>query len=290
MPRQGADRPYGSFRRLFAEEEPGEPPPKQSWRDRLSSLRSRSRGAELLAAGAVVALTVVGIVNAVTPPPAQLAQSDVDRSIRDALASATPKPNVAVAAFNTIKDSVVLIKTRNRGETAVQARGSGFLLDSGGTVVTSLHVVKDAIEITVVFADGEETSGTLAETRVDFDIALLDVIASGRKPATLASPKDLRVGDEAIAVGSPLGQRNSLAVGVISKLGSTTPVAWSSDPIGGLIQFDAAMYPENSGGPLVNRRGEVIGVVMVPHTTGMAGMGFAVPIDSAASVSGSNPF
>jgi len=290
MPRQGADRPYGSFRRIPAEEDVVAPPPRLSWRDSLIRARSRARGAELVAAGALAALVVVGVINAITPTPAQLQQTDVDKSIRDALASATPKPNVAVAAFNTIKDSVVLIKTRNRGETVAQARGSGFLLDAGGTVVTSLHIVRDAVEITVVFSDGEETSGTLAETRTEFDIALLDVIASGRKPATLASPKDLRVGDEAIAVGSPLGQHNSLAVGVISKLGSKVQVAWSSEPIGGLIQFDASMYPENAGGPLVNRRGEVIGVVMVPHAAGMAGMGFAVPIDSAASVSGSNPF
>jgi S1-C subfamily serine protease len=290
MPRQHADRPYGSFRRLFPEQEEVEPRRRPTWRDRLNNARARARGAGLVAVGALAALALVALSVVLSPQPVQLTQADVDTSIKNALASATPKPNVAINAYNNIKDSVVLIKTRLRSETLAQPRGSGFLLDTGGTIVTSLHVVRDAAEITIVFADGQESPASLAETRPDFDIAILDAYAGGQKPAVLASAKDLRVGDDAIAVGSPLGQRNSLAVGVIARLGSSFQPSYYVQPIGGLIQFDAVVYPENAGGPLVNRKGEVIGVVTVPNVSGMSGMGFAVPIDAAASVAGSNPF
>jgi S1-C subfamily serine protease len=302
-----ADRPYGSFPRLHGREGLEDPPEKTfAWRERVALLWKRARKPEYIGIIAFVALSVVTLTNALTPAPKLLTDADMAKAIKEAIASSTPKPNVAILAFNNIKESVVLIKTRNRSETAFVPRGSGFLLDSGGTIVTSLHVVRGAAEIAVVFFDGEESPASIAETRPESDIALLDAFQSGRKPAVLASPKDLRVGDEAIAVGSPIGLQNSLAVGVISRLGSTMQPAWSmaaeraNDPkqaanlaagvIGGLIQFDAVMYPENAGGPLVNRRGEVIGIVTVQHTTGPSGLGFAVPIDSAASVAGSNPF
>lgn len=286
-----AHRPYGSLHRPVDEEPPRPPlPPRPAWRALIARLRERIHGLGPVAAGALTALAVVGLSGVLAPRPVQLTRAEVDKAVQDALASATPKPNVPVAAYQGIKESVVLVKTRGRGEAAALARGSGFLLDSGGTIVTSLHVVRDAVEIAVVFFDGEETSATLAESRADFDVALLDVLASGRRPAVLASPKDLKVGDEAIVVGSPLGLRNSLSVGVISRLGSSVQPTWAAQPIGGLIQFDATLYPENSGGPLVNRRGEVIGIVVAPSGTGPSGIGFAVPIDSDATASGSNPF
>jgi S1-C subfamily serine protease len=92
-----------------------------------------------------------------------------------------------------------------------------------------------------------------------------------------------------MVVGSPLGLGNGLSVGTVSRLGTIVQPAWGGQPIGGLIQFNAAVYPGNSGGPLVNRRGEVIGIVIVAANE-LTGVGFAVPIDAAASVAGSNPF
>ena len=166
-----------------------------------------------------------------------------------------------------------------------------MLLDSGSSVMTSLHVVRDAAQIMVVFFDGEEVPAAIRTRDRGFDVAMLDIVATGRKPAVLASAKDLRVGDDAFIVGSPLGLSNTLSVGVVSRLGSSFQPTYQTEALHGLIQFDATVYPGNSGGALINRRGEVIGLVTaVANPSGMSGIGFAVPIDGAASAAGSNPF
>ena len=142
-----------------------------------------------------------------------------------------------------------------------------------------------------MFFDGEEWAAVLGDSQAEFDVAVLELGSFGRKPATLASAKDLKVGDQAIVVGSPLGQQNSLTVGVISKLGSTFEPPWPGQRLGGLIQFDATLYPESSGGALVNSKGEVVAIVTGgPSLNGVSGLGFAVPIDAAASAAGAAPF
>lgn len=207
------------------------------------------------------------------------------------MASATPRPNLAIAAFNTVRESIVLIKTRDDPGAPLEPRGSGVLLDSGTSVMTSLHVVNAAAQITVVFFDGEEVPASIRARDGAFDVAILNIVSLGRRPAVLATAKDLKVGDDAFIVGSPLGLNNTLSVGVISRLGSSFQPSYQAEPLRGLIQFDATVYPGNSGGALINRRGEVIGLVTaVANSSGPSGIGFAVPIDGAASAAGSNPF
>lgn len=240
--------------------------------------------------GAVAVLLVAGSA-VFSSPRKTLTEADVAEAIKQAMVSATPRPNLAIAAFNTVKESLVLVKTRDSGETALAARGSGVLLDSGSSVMTSLHVVRDAAQITVVFFDGEEVPASIRTRDRGFDVAILDIVAIGRRPAVLASAKDLKVGDDAFIVGSPLGLSNTLSVGVVSRLGSTFQPTYQDEPLRGLIQFDATVYPGNSGGALINRRGEVIGLIAAGvNPVGMSGIGFAVPIDGAASAAGSNPF
>jgi Trypsin-like serine proteases, typically periplasmic, contain C-terminal PDZ domain len=259
-------------------------------RARLASFLTRTRSAQLVAIGALSALLVAGS-GYFAPARHELNERDVAEAIKQALGSATPGPNLAIAAFNNVRESVVMVKTRAAGEAALQPRGSGVLLDSGSSVITSLHVVRDAVQIMVVFFDGEEVPGYVGRTDGAFDVALLNVVSSGRKPAVLASAKDLKVGDDAFVVGSPLGLSNTLSVGAISRLGSTFQPAYQDEPLRGLIQFDATVYPGNSGGALINRRGEVIAIVTaVANPVGVSGIGFAVPMDAAASASGSNPF
>ncbi len=287
-----ADRPYGSFRRLFDEEIAEAPPPRAlAWRMSLRRMRERTRGAQLFGASVITAVAIVALSGRLAPAPERLTAPDVDNAIKQALASATPKPNVAIGAFDAIKESVVQVRTRLGNESAPQVRGAGVLLDSGGTILTSLHIVRGATEIAVVFSDGAVSEAIISDAQPEFDIAVLAARESGRKPAVLASPKGLHVGDEAIVVGSPLGLPNSLSVGVISGLGRTFQPGWRDRPFGGLIQFQTAVYPGFSGGPLVNRRGEVVGIVTVlASESGLSGVGFAVPIDSASSAAGSNPF
>ena len=269
------------------------PPPRRRFdlRARARAVARRTRSAQLVLISILGTLAIIGVTNTLAPAPARLSERDVNEAIKTALASATPKPNVAIAAYEAVKESMVLVKTRSADEPVARARGSGVLLDSGGRILTSLHVVRGAAQIKVTFFDGEEWDAVLGDSQPEYDVAVLEVGTSGRKPATLASAKDLRVGTEAIVVGSPLGQRNSLTFGVVSKLGSTFQPPWDGLPLGGLIQFDAALYPESSGGALINRRGEVVAIVTGgPNLAGLSGIGFAVPIDSAASAAGSNPF
>ncbi len=113
-------------------------------------------------------------------------------------------------------------------------------------------------------------------------------------PATLGSPASLQVGDEAIVIGNPFGLRHTVTAGVISGLNRSFKLPNTENPVEGLIQFDAAVNPGNSGGPLLNRDGEVVGIVTaLANPTDQSvfiGIGFAVPIDVAASVAGSPPF
>jgi S1-C subfamily serine protease len=110
----------------------------------------------------------------------------------------------------------------------------------------------------------------------------------------LGNPNSLHVGDEAIVVGNPFGLRHSVTAGVISGLGRTFKLPSTQEPVTGLIQFDAAVNPGNSGGPLLNREGEVVGIVtaLVNPTEQdvFIGIGFAVPIDVAASAAGTPPY
>jgi S1-C subfamily serine protease len=237
-------------------------------------------------------LVVVG-ASLLRQTPPQLTQSDVDDAIKHALSSATPKPNVAVEAYAKVRESVVEVRTRDAVDPVFRSRGAGVLLDSGGRILTSLHLVEGAAAIIVVFFDGAESAAGLAESDPAEDIAVLETSSSGRKPAILASPKSLRVGDEAIIVGAPQGFPDTLTVGVISGLGRSYRPPWRSQPLGGLIQFNAPVAAGSAGGPLVNRRGEVVGIVAGiagAAGTDLGGIGFAVPIDAASSASGASPF
>jgi S1-C subfamily serine protease len=258
-------------------------------RERVRSLAHRTRSAQLFVASVLTAVAIVLIGTELAPKPVTITPTDVKKAVVDALASATPKPNVAIEAYDKVKDSVVAIRTRMPGEAAPQPRGAGWILDTGGTIVTSLHILDGADAIFVVFVDGATLQAQVLDRQPEFDIAVVGVTAGGYKQATMATAKNLKVGDEAMVVGSPLGLGNGLSVGTVSRLGTTVQPTWGGPPIGGLIQFNAAVYPGNSGGPLVNRRGEVIGIVIVAANE-LSGVGFAVPIDAAASVAGSNPF
>lgn len=293
-----ADRPYGSFLK------PGPVPAAEArpprWRQRLAArlgrLRARVARAELVVIGAVIALLSVIVAQGLAPTGAPLTQRDVDRAIAKALGSATPKPNVAVAAYANVRKSVVQVRTRTDAEPAASPRAAGVVLDQGGSILTSLHAIRDAAEIRVVFFDGSESLAFVANAQLENDVALLEPLTPplGLVPATLSSPKALRMGDEAIVVGSPFGLADSVSAGVVSGFGRTFQASWQPQPLHNLVQFDAAVNPGSLGGALVNRRGEVVGIVIAfANPSGanvFAGVGFAIPVDSAANAAGSVPF
>jgi S1-C subfamily serine protease len=159
-----------------------------------------------------------------------------------------------------------------------------------------LHVVDGAEEIQLTYADGTQATGEVIADDVENDIAVLgsDRLPEVLIPAVLGNPNAMRVGDEAYVVGNPFGLYSSVSAGVISGLGRTFQPEGRDQMLENLIQVDAAVNPGNSGGPLLNRFGQVIGIVVgIINPTEddfFIGIGFAVPIDVAGSVAGIPPY
>ena len=276
------------------------PPPSriEVARHRFGRFYTRFHAVFLVGAGILIALTAFILYDATRPPPHRLTQRDINAAVARALASVTPKPSYASQVYEIIRPSLVRIHVLNsRTETnADAALGTGVVIEDSGTILTSLHVVRDAVEVRVIFADGTESEALVVVTQPENDLAVLrpSLIPDDLVPATLTTSDTLRVGDEVVAVGNPFGISNSLSAGVVSGLGRQYKTPKTDDALTNLIQFDAAVNPGNSGGPLLNRDGEVVGIVtgLVNPTEQdvFIGIGFAVPIETAAAAAGSPPY
>lgn len=244
-------------------------------------------------------LLALFLYNVFFPPPAPLSLREVDIAVDEAIAEITPMPAFSSYAYQVIRPSLVLVQVatppdaddKESGENG-GGLGSGVVIDDMGSILTSLHVVTNSLAITVTFADGVESPAQIVEARPELDIAILSPqIPPGLLvPAVLGNPAALNVGDEAYAVGHPLGLYASMSAGVISGFDRTFRPPDGGQRLEGLIQIDAAVNPGNSGGPLLNRYGHVVGVV-----TGLANptdenffisIGFAVPINVAVGGGG----
>ena len=272
-------------------------------------LRTRSKSAISFVSGVCAVLVALLLYHALVPGPQPLTMTEVNQSIANAMASATPAPAYSSLVYQVIRPSFVLIQTKgindpNRGEAFLgQDRadqtdeediglGSGVIINDDGNILTSLHVVADANTIRVTFADGTESEAKIINAQPEKDIAVLQAARLPEQviPATLGNPGALRIGDEAYVVGNPLGLYGSMSSGVISGLERSFKPQNSDQRLEGLIQFDAAANPGNSGGPLMNRYGQVVGIVtgLVNPTEQdvFIGIAFAVPIDAAAGGAG----
>ena len=269
------------------------------WRQRLQRLRLHARNAAPFVFGVFSALAALLIYNAFTPSPHQLTTRDVKDTVAQAIASATPPPSYSSRVYQVIRPSLVLIQTKSPGEdNKIQdGLGSGVIIDEQGDILTSLHVVTDATDIKLTFADGTESSATVVVKQPENDIAVLQAsqLPVPVVPAVLGNPNAMRVGDEAYVVGNPFGLYGSMSAGVISGFNRSFHPPNGKQKLTGLIQIDAAVNPGNSGGPLLNRDGYVIGIVTgIVNPTDQEvfiGIGFAVPINAAAGgVGGSPPY
>lgn len=173
------------------------------------------------------------------------------------------------------------------GDQQGQAQGSGFVLDEQGDIVTNSHVVNGADTITVTFSDGKQEPGTLVGQDASSDLAVVkvDVPAGELTPLALGSSANVQVGDGVVAIGSPFGYDETVTAGIVSALGRTVD-APNGYPITGAIQTDAAINHGNSGGPLLDQHGDVIGVnaQIASESGGNDGVGFAIPIDTVRQV------
>lgn len=242
------------------------------------------------------AVTAVFFYRTYDPPLEPLTTAQVETQVAQALASATPAPAFSSQVYQTVLPSLVLIETQNGEQAKESGLGTGVVINAAADILTALHVVDGAQSIKVTFADGSEGTAQVVNTQPDIDIAVLhpDQPPSLIVPAVLGSLRSVRVGDEAYAVGNPFGLVGTMTAGVISGFDRSMTVTDSGKHLSGLIQFDAAVNPGNSGGPLLNRYGQVIGIV-----TGLAnptdqrtfiGIGLAVPIPAAAAAAGAPPY
>jgi S1-C subfamily serine protease len=184
-------------------------------------------------------------------------------------------------------------------EDKPDATGTGVVIDEKGDILTNLHVIRSTDRWVVTFWDGSKSDAQIVNIQPENDLAVIKAKTApdDLKPATLASTGGLNPGDTVVAVGFPFGLGPSVSAGVISGLKREFVDPDRKPGDGGrltnLIQFDAAANPGNSGGPLVNRDGEVVGIVTaIFNPTGQhvfAGMAFAVPIENAAKAVGDNP-
>ena len=277
----------------------------------------------------VVVLALFGGWRLLHPDPGVLSQWDIDNAVKYTLSHTDPPPADTAVAAAMVGPSVVRVEGYLSPEHAAEeakaeqaaarkdknakpvplrtpdgrqdmpdATGSGVVIDAKGDILTNLHVIRTTDRWVITFWDGSKSDAELVNAQPENDLAVIraKVAPDDLKPATLASTGGLNPGDTVVAVGFPFGIGPSVSAGVIAGLKREFVDPDRKDDGGhmtNLIQFDAAVNPGNSGGPLVNRDGEVVGIVTALfNPTGQrvyAGMAFAVPIENAAKAVGENP-
>jgi S1-C subfamily serine protease len=191
---------------------------------------------------------------------------------------------IIVNAVEKVKNAVVKVDkyVQGRGKEKMEGTGSGFVFSSDGLILTNAHVIENAGRLNVTLLDGNEFPAEITGTDKDTDIAIIKIFGSGYSPARMGSSGDLKIGQLVIAIGNPMGYQHSVSIGVLSGVGRTmrTPDGHLIDNI---LQSDAAMNPGNSGGPMINTDGEVIGInsAIIPYAQGLS---FSIAIDTAKEI------
>lgn len=283
-------------------------------------------------AAVLVAVALIGGWQLFHPAPAALTQWDIDNAVKYTLDNTPPGPAKTTVAAATVGPSVVRVdgylspehaaqqakaeaaeslkhhlkpapappttpKTPDGKDTHPDSTGTGVVIDDKGDILTNLHVIHSTDRWVITFFDGSTSEATVVNIQPENDLAVIRARTQpdDLKPATLASTADLYPGDTVVAVGFPFGIGPSVSSGVVAGLKREfdDPTDKDKPTLTNLIQFTAAVNPGNSGGPLVNRDGEVVGIVTaIYNPTGQrvfAGMAFAVPIENAAKAVGNNP-
>jgi len=272
--------------------------------------RSLLRGGALVLAGAVGAAIAIGIIAAA----GSLGQTTTVREVLPATAPSSESPEEASFAHASKQLTIHQIYMRDAPgvvqvtattkvtsqpnpfidpfgvpeTTTSEALGSGFVIDKAGHIVTNFHVVQGASKVEVSFSDNERLPASIVGRDPSTDVAVLEVKAHSRAftPLPLGDSDAVEVGDAVVAIGNPLGEDRSITSGIVSAL-QRQIVAPNGAPIDHVIQTDAALNHGNSGGPLLDTHGEVIGVnsqIQTDGGDGNIGIGFAIPINTVKNV------
>lgn len=228
--------------------------------------------AVLCALAALFACTRENSAPSPTPEPVTIRQQATGEaeSLADMVARLSP--------------SVVGIATRQNGQQGI---GSGVIVSADGYILTNHHVAAEGAEVTLIFADGTKELASAVWSSQALDLAIVKAKRGSYPAAAMGSVEDVRVGEQVVAIGTPLALQfqHTVTGGIVSALNRTlqVPSGRSTAFMEQLIQTDVAINPGNSGGPLLNQRGEVIGIVTV-RVEEAAGIGFAIPIDIARPI------
>jgi S1-C subfamily serine protease len=265
---------------------------------RLRAWLRHNRLALLAGLPGVLALVFVLAQRAMVPAPMVYTQEDIDSAVTKALES-VPVPSHSTKAYDTVRGSIVRVRSFFDGPDGGEIEGSvgtGVVILDKGVILTNIHVIAGAKRIGLTFETGMDADATVIGTRPEDDLAVLQAVAipDDLMAATLQSTNGLQPGDFVTAVGFPFGIGPSVSSGVVSGLKREYRSPEGKRVLTNLIQFDAAVNPGNSGGPLLNASGEVIGIVTgILNPTEQrvfVGIGFAVPIENAAAAVGVPPF
>ena len=254
---------------------PGDPPEPRQRRWTSADVR-RKLLIGLVLIWALAITTVVLLRGGGTRPPATVAPAPSP--------SASDAPLSVPDVYRALLPSVVRIEADGEGRPRTEAAiGTGVIVNADGTILTAQHVVAGADTITVAYADGTRSTATVAQADAKRDIAALTPATLPDTVVPAALGGGVGVGDDVVAIGNPLGLSASTTSGVVSGLNRAT--RGRSGDMSGLIQFDAAVNPGSSGGPLINDQAQVVGIVVAlanPTDAGtFLGIGFAVPIGAA---------
>jgi S1-C subfamily serine protease len=249
-----------------------------------------------MVAGGFLAVAVAG--NDGTPAAVATAPSGTGSSATDTTSNGASdsNSNVSLTAIDDLPSlvdkvmpSVVAISTvSGTGIRQAEGLGTGVVIDKDGHILTNNHVIDGARQVTVEFSDGTTVPGTVTGTDEGNDLAVVKVDVSSDKlhPATLGNSDDAKPGESVFAIGNPFSQKFTVTAGIISAIDRDSPGdSGSGRPVRGMLQTDAAVNPGNSGGPLFNANGEVIGInESIENPTGQrvwVGVGFAVASNTA---------
>jgi S1-C subfamily serine protease len=258
--------------------------------------------AVVFAAAIMITIPYSGFILTPTSVAAQTQQMNSNTSSSQGTrSSSSSNPLTLNSIFKQVNNSVVQItsKTPTAGvanaSNQSSSNGTGFVYDKRGHIVTNGHVVGDAKVVDVTFPDGNRYTAKVIANDLYSDIAVLQIsenasqpqrqLLSSVKPLVLANSSNLEVGDTVIAVGNPFGLSDAMTTGIVSAIGRSIPISAGGFSIPNAVQTDTPVNPGDSGGPLLNTRGEMIGMnTAITGTDKISGIGFAIPSNTITKI------